>query len=310
MLSGMTRPAVDIVVPFVGSDAGLLALLARLRTIRREPADTLTVVDNRPGASEPPDDVLRAPERQSSYFARNRGAERGSAPWIVFLDADVEPEPDLLERYFEEPPGPRTGLLAGRVEPTLAPGGGPVTRYGVLRGHLEIEGTRGAGGRDHALTANLAVRREAFAAVDGFVDGIRSGGDADFCFRVQDAGWGLERRPGARVRHPTRASVGALVRVFVRYGSGAQWLWDRYPDFQPPGSVPRVLLGVLAAGVRVPLAAVRGRPDETLTATLDPLVSLAFELGRFLPNHAGAGRREHLHYARRVLRQRRRHRRR
>jgi len=309
----MARAPVDIVVPYVGSDAGLLDLLVRLRAIRREPADTLTVVDNRParaGAPEPGADVVRAPERQSSYFARNRGAERGAAPWIVFLDADVEAEPDLLERYFEPLPAPGTGLLAGRVEPTLAPGAGPVTRYGVLRGHLEIDGQGGAGGREHALTANLAVRREAFAAVSGFVDGIRSGGDADFCFRVQDAGWGLERRPDARVRHPTRASVGALVRVFARYGSGAQWLWRRYPDFQPPGSVPRVLVVLLAAGVRVPLAAVRGRPDETLTQALDPLVSLAFELGRFAPNHTGAGRREQLRYARRVLRERRRHRRR
>ena len=139
----MSRPAVDIVVPFVGSDRELEELLERLRRIRRGPTDTLTVVDNRPVAEAGPDrhaDVIRAPGIQSSYHARNHGAACGTAPWIVFVDADVEVEPELLERYFATPVAPGTGLLAGEIEPTLPPGGGRVARYGVLRDHLGREG--------------------------------------------------------------------------------------------------------------------------------------------------------------------------
>src|SRR3954451_22960489 len=108
----MPRPPVDIVVPFLAGNAELRDLLVRLRTIRQEPGDTLTGVDNRPegaGGVASDADVVRAPERQSSYFARNRGVARGTAEWIVFLDADVEPAADLLDRYFELPPGERTG---------------------------------------------------------------------------------------------------------------------------------------------------------------------------------------------------------
>ena len=179
-------------------------------------------------------------------------------------------------------------MLAGSVEATAAPGGGLVTRYGVLQGHLEVAGDDGPDGREHALTANLAVRRAAFAAVGGFVDDIRSGGDADLCFRVQEAGWALERRSTARVTHATRATLPALLRAFVRYGSGAQWLSERYPGFQPPGSLPRVLLGV-ATVLRVPWATARAGRDAALQRALDPLCGLAFELGRFLPNVVDAG---------------------
>jgi len=301
-----------MVVPFLGGDEELRALLGRLGAIRCAPGDTLTVVDNRParpGEGPPPGDVIRAPERQSSYFARNRGAARGSAPWLVFLDADVEPAPDLLESYFDPAPGERTGLLAGGVEAVLAPGGGPITRYGVLQGHLDVEGRDGPDGREHAITANLAVRREAFAAVGGFEDGIRSGGDADLCFRVQAAGWGFERRPAARVGHATRATLPALLRAFARYGSGAQWLWERYPDFQPPGSLPRVMAAVLATSVRVPRAAARDGRDGALVTALEPVSGLAFELGRFLPNEVDAGWRERLRHVRNVRRARRAHRR-
>ena len=33
--------------------------------------------------------VIADREQQSSYHARNKGAERGSAPWLLFIDADV-----------------------------------------------------------------------------------------------------------------------------------------------------------------------------------------------------------------------------
>ena len=303
----MSRPGVDIVVPFVGSDRELEELLDRLRRINRGPQDTLTVVDNRLVADAGPArraNVIRAPDVQSSYHARNHGAACGTAPWIVFLDADVEVEPELLGGYFATPVAPGTGLLAGEIEPTLPPGGGRVARYGVLRGHLGREGVSKPG-HEYALTANVAVRRQVFEALGGFADGVRSGGDADFCFRARDAGWPLVRRPGARVRHPVRGSLTAMLRVSVRYGAGSQWVRERYPTFSPPTPLARTLLRVAAAGVRVPLAAVRGRYDDALIGALDPFLGLAFELGRFLPNKSTPSWRDRASALHRAVRDRR-----
>jgi GT2 family glycosyltransferase len=302
----MERPAVDVVVPFAGSEADLRRLRAALGGLRLHPADTLTIVDNRPGGSETDTSevIVRAPERQSSYFARNRGAARGHAPWIVFVDADLEVAPDLVDRYFDAPPGAGTALLIGRIETVLATPT-PVARYGVLRRHLSNESVSKPGW-EYGQTANAAVRRDAFVAVGGFVEHVRSGGDADLAFRLRASGYGSERRMGAVVRHPPRSTLGAMLRQFARYGSGAQWLHDRYPEFAPPRRFPALVWWLAKAGPKATLVALRGDADGALVAALDPLVYVVTELGRLLPNERGAGRAATARHVMRVLRQRRR----
>src|SRR4051794_35257990 len=112
----MSRPAVDVVVPFAGEAAELERLVARLRVLSLGPEDSLVVVDNNPRPCPAPSGgpaMVHRPDRATPGYARNRGAELGSADWIVFLDSDVAPRPDLLERYFDPPPGERTAILGG-----------------------------------------------------------------------------------------------------------------------------------------------------------------------------------------------------
>ena len=116
----MDRPAVDVVVPHAGADTSELRdRFARALTLRD--ADALTVV---------PD-----PGRTGSYTTRNRGAREGSAPWILFLDDDVEPQPGLLDALFDPPPGERTGVLAGGLR--VAPGRSAAARFAAARGGTE-----------------------------------------------------------------------------------------------------------------------------------------------------------------------------
>jgi hypothetical protein len=295
-VTDVTRPPVDIVIPFFGSDDELAALQARIAVVRRRPEDTLTIVDNRPSASAngATGDVLGAPEVQSSYYARNRGVARGGAPWIVFLDADVDVRPDLLDRYFDPAPEPSTGILEGTVH--TPPANGRVARYGTLRHHVGNENVHREGW-EYAQTANVAIRREAFEQIEGFPMDIRSGGDADLCFRLVGQGWRREERPAATVEHPPRGSLRAMLRQYARYGSGAEWLNRAYPGFAPPVPLWKVLALVVLVPVRVPLARLRGGRDAALMQMIDTLVLAASEGGRFQPNRSGAGRRETLRHA-------------
>jgi GT2 family glycosyltransferase len=281
----MIRPAMDVVVPFAGSDAELDDLLRRLSAIERRNGDTLTVVDNRPDSSDRGDHVIADPVQQSSYHARNRGAARGEAPWVLFIDADVDPSPDLLDRYFEPLPGEDVGLLAGGVQDAPLPDDPTrAERYTVYAEQMSQIRTLRAGPWAYAQTANAAVRREAFEQVGGFTEGIRSGGDADLCFRLRVAGWTLDSRERAGVVHHNRATTRAFLRQKARHGAGAAWLNKVYPGSFPPRD-RRLWLRRLLRELKTCVSLVaRGRRDQAAELLFPTLTVWAFELGRFLSN--------------------------
>jgi hypothetical protein len=291
-VSGDERDAADVVVPIAGSAEAVRLTLARMRGLVLGDGDTLTIVDNRDVGVEAPE-VLVASDLRTSYYARNAGAARGSAPWIVFLDADVVPADDLLDRLLTPAPAAEVGVLAGGiVDAPPGPDARPAVRYAARKASLSDETTRaGRGEWAFAQTANAAVRRDVFLELGGFRTDVRSGGDADLCFRAHAAGWRLEARPGAAVVHRSRATVSSLLANRFRHGSGAAWLQRQHPGSMPARRWPGLAwwamrrVGAGAGAVR------RGDRDAAIEAFLDGPAVWAFELGRLVPNRPRPGRR-------------------
>src|SRR3954469_20850268 len=213
--NAVARPPVDVVVPFRGSPAELEELRRRLARVELREGDSLLVVDNTPGhgSSQGAVPVLGAPGQATPGYARNRGAERGSADWLVFIDADVVPPADLLDLYFEPPPSGHTAILAGGAsDEPVGTERGPVARYAYISGAMSQDNTFGYGPQwGFPQTANAAVRRAAFHEVGGFREDIRAGEDADLSFRLRAAGWKVERRDRAAVVHLSRQTVRGFV---------------------------------------------------------------------------------------------------
>jgi GT2 family glycosyltransferase len=227
--------------------------------------------------------VLRAAGVRTPAFARNAGARAAAGEWLVFIDADTDPDPELLDAYFEPLPAETVGLLAGGVlDAPVA--GTTASRYAVARRQMDQAVTMERPGSPYAQTSNCAVRRRAFEQVGGFVAEARAGEDADLCFRLARAGWTLERRPSARVVHRARRTVRALVAQLARHGSGAAWLERRYPgEFPAPGA--GALARRAAAHARAASRALgRGEREAAAFALIDLAGMVAFEGGRRLPN--------------------------
>jgi GT2 family glycosyltransferase len=250
--ASIDRPDVSVVVPFAGDRAAADAALALLRSLSLGDADERILADNSGTvAVEPPDvRVVRAAAERSPAHARNTGARAAQNPWILFLDADTIAPPDLLDAFFAEPIGAEVGAITGDIagfvaRPTLA------ARYGASRNFLGQRSHLANPYKPRASSANLLVRRAAFDAVDGYVEGVRAGEDTDFTWRLQEAGWTLEFRPEATVRHQYRESLGELRRQWRGYAAGARWLESRWPGFHPdPGlnRLGRILLRKLGIG--------------------------------------------------------------
>jgi hypothetical protein len=276
------------VLPIRGTDAQLDGVVERLGALATRPGDSITVADNRPGATDSQRgrvQIVGAPRIPTSYHARNRAAAAGDAPWLLFIDADVIPPADLLERYFAPEPNERTGVLAGAVSDEEATETDTrAARYAYLKASMSQEITLTHDGWAFAQTANAAIRRAAFDQVGGFEERIRSGGDADICFRIRAAGWALERRPAAAVVHHNRQTVPRMLAQRARHGAGANWLAQRWPGALPRRRWPGLALWSAKRAAQGTRAAIKHDRDEALLGLLDGPAVWAFELGRLIPN--------------------------
>jgi glycosyltransferase involved in cell wall biosynthesis len=284
------RPAVSIVVPFRGDGAYAARTRRALERLELRAGDEVIVADNTADGAAAQElaataRVISANRERSSYHARNAGAAQATNDWLSFMDADCVPVPDLIDRLFAEPIPARCGAVAGGII-GVGEQEGLLARYARDRNFLDqSEGMHGSAGVA-AATGNLLIRGATFDQLGGFVEGIRSAGDVEFCWRMHRAGWSLEHRPAALVEHHHRENLASFLGMIARYGAGSRWLNERHP-----GAAPRWPLagGLLGAARDVGSHLLGGRLEPAAFRAIDGLGLVAHNVGYRSANDVRSG---------------------
>ncbi|HVX68585.1 MAG TPA: glycosyltransferase [Mycobacteriales bacterium] len=238
-MTASDRPCV--VIP-VRNAAGLLErCLESTLAETRDRADVIVVDDASSDATADvaaafPVDVLRHPEPRGPYAARNHGWRRSDATTIVLLDSRCRPRPGWLDGLIRAVDLPGVAIAGGDVVVTTAHTA--AERYVQRYQPLMAEHGLGHPTMPFLPTANIVTHRSVLEAVDGFRS-LRSGGDLDFCWRVQRVGLGrVEYAPGAAVDWVPRSTIREVMRQWYRYGAAKPTLAKSFAEIglvaEPP----------------------------------------------------------------------------
>ena len=94
-------------------------------------------------------------------------------------------------------------------------------------GHILLSDTEA----EHIPGCNMAFRKAALEAIDGFDPQFRiAGDDVDVCWRLQQKGWTLGYSPGAMVWHHRRNSIRAYWKQQHNYGKAESFLEKKWPE--------------------------------------------------------------------------------
>ena len=222
-----------------------------------------------PGAAR----VVRHERPRGPAAARNTGtaaALDSGARVVVYLDADVIPEPGWLEPLLAHLEDPRVAAVAPRIV-AAEPGRWWVRGYETARSALDM-GPEPARVRPrtrvaYVPSAALAVRPDRLPPAPGgggggpFDERMHVAEDVDLCWRTDEAGGVIRYEPASRVAHRHRTSAWPLLSRRAFYGRGAAPLAARHgADVAPAVAAPWSLavavgfwsgtsVGTVAAGV-------------------------------------------------------------
>lgn len=272
------RPDVDVVIPAHDEDPRRLAgLVADLRLSPR--VNEIVIVDD---ASTPPlapvagARVVRLAVNGGPAHARNTGAAATSAPFVLFVDADItsvdsssddvprSDRPvgrradlvDVLRRHLDDE---RAALVAPRV--AAASGNGVLAAFDAVCSPLDL-GTEPARVRplsrvSYVPSAVVLVRRRALVELGGFDGVLRFGEDVDLVWRLDAAGWRCRYEPAVVARHRVRTSARQWLRQRHAYGTSAAALARRHGRAVAPLRMSRWSLAAWVVGAFVhPLAGI------------------------------------------------------
>jgi len=161
--------------------------------------------------------------------ARNVGLGEATGDIVAYTDADTRVDRDWLT-FLVQPF--LTSDVVGSGGPNIVPDDDPPMAQCIARApggptHVLLDDRIA----EHVPGCNMAFRRDALLAIDGFNPMyLRAGDDVDVCWRLQARGWKIGFASSALVWHHHRSSVKAYWKQQVGYGEGETWLMAHHPE--------------------------------------------------------------------------------
>ncbi len=168
-------------------------------------------------------------ENQGLASARNTGLRAATGEIVAYIDDDAYPDPHWL-RYLANTF--MNTKYVGIGGPNIAPPGDGSIAECVAHSpgnpvHILLSDTEA----EHIPGCNMAFRKAALEAIDGFDPQFRiAGDDVDVCWRLQQKGWTLGYSPGAMVWHHRRNSIRAYWKQQHNYGKAESFLEKKWPE--------------------------------------------------------------------------------
>jgi GT2 family glycosyltransferase len=171
--------------------------------------------------------AIHQPNRGLSV-ARNVGLQAARGEVVAYTDSDCFADPDWLTLLVYQLQRTAAAAVGG---PNLTPPDGwaaacVASSPGQPTHVLESDQVA-----EHIPGCNMAFRREALVAINGFDPVYRKAGDdVDICWRLQHAGHWITFAPGAFVWHHRRQGPRAYLKQQAGYGEAEALLFFKHPD--------------------------------------------------------------------------------
>jgi GT2 family glycosyltransferase len=225
-------PILSVVVATFNRRAGLQRLLASLaeQTLPAEQFEVVVVDDGSTDGTVEATRVLAVPYARrvleqphsgAPAAGRNLGVANARGDIIVFLDDDVVPTPDLLERHVQAHGSDRDSVVIG---PMLPPGDWPRPPWVRWEEEKLLEQYRAMSAGEFEctprqfFTANASLRRGQFLDAGGFDLRFKRAEDVELAYRLRNLGARFMFEPRAQIWHYASRSFAAWCRTPYQYG--------------------------------------------------------------------------------------------
>ena len=222
------------------------------------PRYEVIVVDDG-STDDTPEILARFPEvrsirqpNQGLSVARNVGLQAATGDIIAYTDSDCFADRHWLTHLVYQLERSGAAAVGG---PNLTPEDGWLSACVAASPGQPTHVLESDQVAEHIPGCNMAFRRSALEAINGFDPQYRKAGDdVDVCWRLQQAGHWITFAPGAFVWHHRRATPRAYLRQQAGYGEAEALLRFKHPDKfngRGDGKWRGVLYGAALTGLRL-----------------------------------------------------------